>query len=50
MHDDFVSDAVSSGVVTALTAVGVAVLVLLATLGPAREARRTESAPLLKEE
>jgi ABC-type lipoprotein release transport system permease subunit len=50
MRDDFFSTAVSPSAVTALVAIGIAALLLGATLGPARQARNTEPAPLLREE
>jgi ABC-type antimicrobial peptide transport system permease subunit len=50
MRDDFFSTAVSPSAVTALVAIGIAVLLLGATIGPASQARNTEPAPLLREE
>jgi hypothetical protein len=50
MREDFLSPDVSPGVVSAAVVTGLAALVLLATLGPAREARRTQPATLLRED
>jgi hypothetical protein len=50
LRDDFVSREVSPGVVTVAVAAGLMVVLLAASLGPARQARRTEPAPLLREE
>jgi putative ABC transport system permease protein len=50
LRDDFLSHAVSPAIVTALVAAGIAGLLLAATLAPARRARSTNPAPLLKEE
>ena len=50
LRDGFVSRDVSPAVVAAVVAVGIAALVFGATLGPARQARNTEPAPLLREE
>jgi|GEM_PF-3827733 len=46
LRDGFVSRGVSPTVVAALVAIGIAMLVVGATLGPARHARNTEPAPL----
>jgi putative ABC transport system permease protein len=50
LRDDFVSRSVSPAAVAALVALGIVALILGATLGPARQARNTEPAPLLREE
>jgi len=50
MRDDFFSSAVPPAIVTVLVAAGIAGLLLAATLGPARQARNTQPAPLLREE
>lgn len=50
LRDGFVSRSVSPAVVALLVAIGIAALVFGATLGPARQARNTEPAPLLREE
>ncbi|HEX6995498.1 MAG TPA: ABC transporter permease [Gammaproteobacteria bacterium] len=50
LRDGYVSRGVSPTAVAALVAVGIALLVFAATLGPARHARNTEPAPLLREE
>jgi len=50
LRDDFVSRGVSPAAVSALVALGIAALIVDATLGPARQARNTEPAPLLREE
>jgi putative ABC transport system permease protein len=50
MRDDFVSRAVSPAAGTVAVVIGMAALLLGATLGPARLVRRTEPAPLLREE
>ena len=46
----FLSSQVAPGVVAAAVVVGLTGLTLLASLGPARRARRTEPATLLREE
>ena len=48
LRGDYVSPEVSPGVVTLLVVLGLASIVLAATVGPAREARRTQPAPLLR--
>ena len=50
LRDSFVSRDVSAGAVTVYALAGLAVLLLIASAGPAREARRTEAAPLLRED
>jgi predicted permease len=50
LRDDFVSREISPGVVTMAVVAALAGLLLAASLGPARQARRTEPAPLLREE
>lgn len=50
LRGDYVSPEVSSGVVTLLVIAGLASIVLVASIGPAREARRTQPAPLLRED
>ena len=50
LKGDYVSPEVSPGVVAFLVVVGLASIVLAASVGPAREARRTQPAPLLKED
>jgi ABC-type antimicrobial peptide transport system permease subunit len=50
MRGDFVSGGVSPAGIAAIVTVGVIGLLLAATFGPARQAGRTEPAPLLKEE
>jgi ABC-type antimicrobial peptide transport system permease subunit len=50
LRDDFVSRDISAGVVTVAVVSGLAILLLVASLGPARQARRTSPAPLLREE
>lgn len=50
LRDGFVSRSVSPAGVAVLVAIGIAALVIGATLGPARQARNTEPAPLLREE
>ena len=50
MRDDLLSRDVSAGAVSAAVVVGLAVLLLVASLGPAREVRRTQPAPLLRED
>lgn len=50
LRDDYVSRSVSPLVVTLGVAVGLLALLLLASLGPARMARRTQPAPLLRED
>jgi hypothetical protein len=50
LRDDFVSRDISPSLVTGYVMVGLAALLLLATIGPARTASRTQPAPLLREE
>jgi putative ABC transport system permease protein len=50
LRDGFVSAAISPIRVVVLSAVSLAVLVIFTTLNPARRARHTEPAPLLREE
>jgi ABC-type antimicrobial peptide transport system permease subunit len=50
LRDDFVSRDISPGIVTLSVTVGLVLLLLSASLGPARQARRTQPAPLLREE
>jgi len=50
LRDDFVSRDISPGAVTAAVVAGLTLLLLAASLGPARQARRTQPAPLLREE
>ena len=50
LRDDFVPRGISPAVVTFWVVVGLAALLLAASLGPARQARRTQPAPLLRED
>jgi ABC-type antimicrobial peptide transport system permease subunit len=50
LRDDYVSRSVSPLIVTLSVLLGVVGLLLLASLGPARFARRTQPAPLLRED
>jgi len=50
LRDDFISRDVSPWLVTAAVAIGITLLLMAASLGPARQARRTEPAPLLRED
>jgi putative ABC transport system permease protein len=50
LRDDFVSREISPGVVTVAVIAGLIALLLAASLAPARQARRTQPAPLLREE
>lgn len=50
LRDEYVSRDISPGAVTIGVVAGLVVLLLLASLGPARQARRTQPAPLLREE
>ncbi|HUF71830.1 MAG TPA: ABC transporter permease [Gammaproteobacteria bacterium] len=50
LRDDFVSREISPATVTVAVTAGLVVLLLLASLGPAQQARRTQPAPLLREE
>lgn len=50
LRGDYVLRDVSPGLVTLLVVAGLASIVLVASIGPAREARRTQPAPLLRED
>jgi len=50
LRSEFVGDEVSPAVVTGAVVAGLSLLLLAATLGPAGEARRTQPAPLLRED
>jgi len=50
LRDDFGSIEVPATAVTLAVVVGLIAILLLASLGPAREARRTQPAPLLREQ
>jgi ABC-type antimicrobial peptide transport system permease subunit len=50
LRDDFVSRDVSALAVTAVVAAGLVLLLAAASFGPARQAMRTQPAPLLREE
>lgn len=50
LRDNFVAREISPGIVTACALSGLAVLLMAASVGPAREARRTRVAPLLRED
>lgn len=50
LRDDFVSRDISAGAVTIAIVVGLTALLLVASIGPAREAKRTQPAPLLRED
>jgi putative ABC transport system permease protein len=50
LRDDFVSRDVSAYAVTAVVAAGLVLLLAVASFGPARQAMRTQPAPLLREE
>jgi hypothetical protein len=50
LRDDFVSRDVSAFAVTAVVATGLVLLLAAASFGPARQAMRTQPAPLLREE
>jgi ABC-type antimicrobial peptide transport system permease subunit len=50
LRGDFVTRAVSPGWVTIWVMVGLVLLLIAASMGPAREARRTQPAPLLRED
>jgi ABC-type lipoprotein release transport system permease subunit len=50
LRDDFVSRNVLASVVTLAVFVGLVLLLIAASLGPARQARRTQPAPLLRED
>jgi ABC-type lipoprotein release transport system permease subunit len=50
LRGDYLSPDVSATLVTFAVVVGLVLLLLAASLGPAREARRTQPAALLREE
>jgi putative ABC transport system permease protein len=50
MRGDFVSPSVSPFAIAVLVAVAISALLIVASLGPAREVRRTPPAPLLRQE
>jgi putative ABC transport system permease protein len=50
LRDDFLSRAVSPAAVAIAVVAGIVALLIAASTGPARQARRTEPAPLLREE
>lgn len=50
LRDDFVSREISPGVVTAAVVAGLIALLLAAGIAPARQARRMQPAPLLRED
>ena len=50
LRGDYVSPEVLPGMVTLLVVAGLVSIVLAASIGPAREARRTQPAPLLRED
>lgn len=50
LRDDFVSREVSPLVVTLVVVIGIALILLVASLGPAAQARRIKPAPLLRED
>jgi len=50
LRDEYVSRDVSPGAVTLSVVAGLILLLLVASLGPARQARQTQPAPLLKED
>jgi len=50
LRGDYVVSEVSPGLVTMLVVLGLASIVFAATIGPARETRRTQPAPLLRED
>jgi predicted permease len=50
LRDDYVSREVSPGYVAATVLIGLTLLLLIASIGPAREARRTQPARLLRED
>jgi ABC-type lipoprotein release transport system permease subunit len=50
LRDEFLSPRVSAAVVTAWVVVGLTSILIAASLVPAREARRTQPAPLLRED
>jgi ABC-type antimicrobial peptide transport system permease subunit len=50
LRGEFVSREISAGLVTALVVIGLTLLLLAASIGPSRQARRTQPAPLLRED
>jgi hypothetical protein len=50
LRDGFISDDVGPGMVVLGVVVGLSCLLVIASLGPARQARRTQPAPLLRED
>jgi len=50
LRDEYISRDMSAGAVTVAVVVALTALLLAASLGPARHARRTQPAPLLKED
>jgi ABC-type antimicrobial peptide transport system permease subunit len=50
LRDDFLSDAVSPLFVTVIVAISMCALLAIASVGPARQAQRTQPAPLLRED
>lgn len=50
LREDFISRDINPGLVTISVVCGLAVLLTIASLGPARHARRTQPAPLLRED
>jgi ABC-type antimicrobial peptide transport system permease subunit len=50
LRDDYLSREISPAAVTIAVVAGLVLLLLAASLGPARQARRTQPAPLLRED
>jgi ABC-type antimicrobial peptide transport system permease subunit len=50
LRGDVISSDISPAVVAAFTVLGLVLLILAASVGPSREARRTQPAPLLRED
>jgi hypothetical protein len=50
LRGDYVSRDISPALVTLTVALGVAALLLVASIGPARNARATQPAPLLRQD
>jgi ABC-type antimicrobial peptide transport system permease subunit len=50
LRDDFISPEIAPSLVTIWVLAGLTFILLVASLGPAREARRTQPAPLLRED
>jgi ABC-type lipoprotein release transport system permease subunit len=50
LRDDYVSREISPPIVTLAVLIGLISLLMAAGLGPARQARRTRPAPLLRED